>query len=1056
MKDTKHMKMILMSIFMVFSGLQLFAQELTITGTVIDKLKEPIIGANVVVQGTTSGTITDFDGNFSLSNVPANGKLVVSYIGMQSQIVDVKGKTTFSITLDDNAQALDEVVVVGFGAQKKENLTGAVAAVKMSEVLGDRPVSSAAAALQGTVPGLQVSGGSMPGQTKTFNIRGQMSINGGAPLVLIDNVEGDIDMINPEDIESISVLKDAASSAIYGARAANGVILVTTKRPKSGAQFKLNYNNNFGFQNAINRPESVGLDTYLEMYQQAGFDNNYWAGTQNVTKWRQYLQEYKKNPSAFNTIGDNIFVDADGILYYLNENPDPYSDMLETGFMMNHNLSMSGSSDKVRYRISGGYNSNDGPLKSSKDKYQRINLASFLSVDFTKWFTQEIDIKYSRATQNLLVDENGNFNAYLFNTKQIPYGPQGMVPAEIIPSSDVDLPSRTPLNIIKNSNPSETVKENPRIFLKSIFKPVKNFDVVLEYTYDKNLNNMEYYANKWTSTSIQMNTSTPSNDYYIVRNRRTNYNALNIYGSYSYSYKNNNFKAMAGFNQESSDYQQTYNKAMDLLTPESPSIQASTGEKTSKTNIKQFSTRGGFFRLNWNYNSRYMLEVNGRYDGSSKFPTNSRFGFFPSVSGGWQIAEESWMEASRSWLDALKLRASWGQIGNQNVEPYLYYSTMEAYTNQNWLLNGQYQAALPTPGLISADFTWETVSTADFGLDWTMLNGRLRGGFDWYRRITTGMITSGVELPAVVGTSAPKQNAAEMRTDGWEVNLNWNDKIGKVTYRVGVNLYDKLTKITKINNESGSLFATDGTNLYYSGYKWGTIYGYTAEGYYTENDFENGKLKDGIPYPKGKKNLVKPGDVKFKDLDGNGEIDPGQSTLSNMGDRKVIGNNDPRLQFGGNLGVNYEGFDLNIMFQGTGKRDYWLGNAYFPFQGEATSNTAAQTAIFSHQTDCWTPENQDARFFRISDFNGEMYQSNIRVSDKYLQNAAYLRIKNITLSYSFKKELLKKIRLDQLKVFGSMENVATFSSLPDGYDPERLSWGYPFFRTVSFGINASF
>lgn len=1045
-----------MSIFMLFSGIQLFAQDISISGTVIDKLKEPIIGANIVIEGTTVGTITDFDGNFSLANVPANGKIVVSYIGMKNQTIEVKGKKNFHITLDDNTQALGEVVVVGFGAQKKENLTGAVAAVKMSDVLGDRPVTSAASALQGTVPGLQISGGSVPGQAKTFNIRGQMSINGGAPLVLIDNVEGDLEMINPEDIESVSVLKDAASSAIYGARGANGVILVTTKRPKSGSQFKLNYNNNFGFQSSINRPKPVSLDSYLEMYQQAGFSNTFWAGTQNVTKWRQYLNEYKQNPNAFNTVGDGIYKDADGMIYFLNGDKDPYSEMLETGFMMNHNISLAGSSDKVRYRISGGYNSSDGPLHSAKDKYERLSIASFLSVDFAKWFTQEVDIKFARATQTMLTNENGGFNVDLFNTKTIPYGPSGMVPASVLPFSDVDLPSRTPLNIIKNSNASDIVKENPRIFLKSIFKPFKNFEAVLEYTYDKNLNNMEYYANKWNSTSIQLDNSVSlKHDYFIKRRRVTDYNALNIYGSYSFSLNNHNFKAMAGFSQESSDYEDVFNKAEDITTPESPALGAASGARESKNTIKQHAIRGGFFRLNWNYNNRYMLEANGRYDGSSKFPTNSRFGFFPSFSAGWQIAEESWMSSTRNWLDALKLRGSWGQIGNQNIQPYMYYANMEAYQYKDWLLNGQYQTALPTPGLISSDFTWETVSTIDFGLDWTMLNGRLRGCFDWYRRNTTGMITDGVELPAAVGTSAPKQNAAEMRTDGWEISLNWNDKIGKVAYRVGFNIFDQLTKITKIKNESGSLFDKDGNNLYYNGYKWGTVYGYLADGYYTEADFENGKLKEGISYPKGKKGIVRPGDVKFKDLDGNTEINEGQSTLSNMGDRTVIGNTDARFQFGGNVGVNYAGFDLNIMFQGTGKRDYWLPNAYFPFQGETSSNTAAQTAIFAHHTDYWTPENQDAKFFRIYDFNGEMYQSNIRKSDKYLQNASYFRIKNVTLSYAFNKELIKKLRIDQLKLFGSVENLATFSSLPNGFDPERMSWGYPFYRTVSFGINIS-
>lgn len=1065
MKDTKMVRGMLMSILMLFSGLQLFAQELTISGTVIDKLKEPIIGANIVVEGTTTGTITDFDGNFSLANVPADSKIVVSYIGMQSQTIAVKGKTVFHITLDDNAQALDEVVVVGFGTTKKENLTGSVTQVKMSEVLGDRPVASAAAALQGSVPGLQVSGSSIPGQSKSFNIRGQMSINGGGPLVLIDNVEGDLDMINPDDIETVSVLKDAASSAIYGARAANGVILVTTKRPKKDGGLKVNYSNNFGFQNSTNRPEQVALDTYLKAYQDAGYSDTYWTNSQSVSTWREYLQAYKKNPSAFNTTENGIYKDEKGNIYYLNEN-DLYGNMMETGFMMNHNLSLSGGSEKVRYRISTGYNTNDGPMYSSKDKYNRLSLGAYLSADITKWYTQEIDIKYARAGQNLLVDENGNFNSSLFNTKLISFTPEGMMPTSINTSASKDLPILTPRNIIQNSNASDIVKENPRIFLKSIFKPYKNFDAVVEYTFDKRLNNLEYYANKWEYTTPQLGTQiTPEHDYYILRNQFTDYNALNIYGTYSFSIKDHNFKAMAGFNQESNHFESVKDVAYDMISPSAPSLTGGTGKKVSENSKNVYALRGAFYRLNWNYQNRYMLEANGRYDGSSKFPTKNRFGFFPSFSAGWQVAEESWMASTKSWLDAFKLRLSWGQIGNQEIPNYSYYPSFGVTENKNWLQDGQYQTAIGMPNLVRNNFTWETVTTTDFGFDWTMLSNRLRGTFDWYRRNTTGMLSQAIELPSVVGTSAPLQNAAEMRTDGWEVSINWNDKIGKVGYRIGFNLYDSQSEITKIVNESGSLYQNaNKVHQYYPGYKLGTIYGFVSDGYYTVDDFvdtKSWKLKDGVTSILAVN--PRPGDMKFKDLDGDGQINAGNNTISNMGDQRVIGNSQARYQYGANLGVNYEGFDLNIMLQGTGKRDYWLGGAFFPLGG--STDGGDKYALFEGQTDYWTPRdpangdytpiNPNAKFFRIYD-KMQNSGSNTRTSDKYLQNAAYLRIKNITLSYTFKKELLKKLRLDQLKVFTSAENLATFSSLPKGYDPERISWGYPFYRTVSFGVNVSF
>lgn len=1056
MNNTKHVRAVLMSILMLFSGLQLFAQELTISGTVIDKLKEPIIGANVVVQGTTAGTITDFDGNFTLANVPANGKIVVSYIGMKSQTIDVKGKTVFNITLEDNAQALEEVVVVGFGAVKKENLTGSVSQVKMSEVLGDRPISNAASALQGAVPGLQISGSSAPGQSKSFNIRGEMSINGGSPLVLIDNVEGDIDMLNPEDIESISVLKDAASSAIYGARAANGVILITTKRPAKGEKFKLSYNNNFGFESAINRPEQASLDTYLKGYQDAQFGDAYWSNQQSVTKWREYLAAYKQNPSQFNTVGDGIYIDPNNQIFFLNEN-DLYSNMLETGFLMNHNISISGGTDKLRYRISGGYNSEDGPLYSSKDVYQRFSLGAFLSAELTKWFTQEIDIKYARTSQELLVNESGNFNSSLFNTKLVSYTPEGSIPSSITGAKQ-DLPVLTPRNIIKNSNTSDIVKENPRIFLKSIFKPIKNLDAIVEYTYDKRMNNLDYYSGKWDYTTIQLNESTMNTpDYYIKRSRFTDYHALNIYGSYAYSINDHNLKLTAGFNQESNHYESLLARSSDQMSPTTPTI---AGGKIQNTvnETKVYTIRGAFYRLNWNYKNRYMLESNGRYDGSSKFPSKNRFGFFPSVSAGWQIAEEAFMQPASNWLNGLKLRASWGQIGNQNIDPYKFYPSMDVSVNKNWLQNGEYQNAVDMPGLVSSNFTWETVTTTNFGLDWTLLNSRLRGTIDVYRRNTTGMLYDGLELPAVVGTAAPLQNVAEMRTDGWELSLNWNDKIGKVGYRIGINVFDHTSEITKINNESGAIYDKDKNNAYYPGYKLGTIYGYLADGYYTADDFTDGtytKLKDGVASIKNVS--PKPGDMKFKNLsDASGvknEINAGNNTVSDMGDMTIVGNNKARFQYGANIGVNYAGFDLSVILQGTGKRDYWLGQNLFPFGGN--KDAARNSALMSHQTDYWTPENPNARYFRIYD-QLENSASNTRISDKYLQSAAYMRIKNITLAYTFNKEILTKLHLGQLKMFASAENVATISSLPNGYDPERLQWGYPFYRTISFGLNLSF
>lgn len=436
-----------------------------IQGLVKDIFGEPIIGASVVIKGTTNGTITGLDGEFSLNNVEKGSVIQVSFIGYQTQEIAWNGQP-LTLTLKEDSRQLEEVIVVGFGTQKKENLTGSVSQVSMDEVLGDRPVTSAAAALQGAMPGLTIGGGSGPGQSKSFNIRGTLSINGGSPLVLIDNVEGDINMLNPEDIESVTVLKDAASSAIYGARAAGGVVLVTTKRPKSGTNFNLNYNFNVGWEKPINVLEQASLLEYIDAYQEAGYTQTYWAGNGDVAKWRDYLVQYKKDPSSLNTIGDGIYKDTDGRVYWLSEK-NIYDNILTTGFLNNHNISASGGTDKIRFRLSAGLSKENGPLYTDKDSYYRKNISAFVSADVLKWFTQEITVSYSDAKKKM-PERVGNMVDF-YSTRLVQYYPEGNMPAEII-GTDEELPTQTPMNMIRYAPVSTTRTAIPRISTRSIFK----------------------------------------------------------------------------------------------------------------------------------------------------------------------------------------------------------------------------------------------------------------------------------------------------------------------------------------------------------------------------------------------------------------------------------------------------------------------------------------------------------------------------------------------------------------------------------------------------------
>lgn len=1035
-------------------------------GVVKDNQGETVIGASVVVKGSTNGTITGLDGDFTLDNVKRGDVIQISYIGYVSQEVVWQG-TPLNITLKEDSQTLEEVVVVGFGSQKKANLTGSVSQVKMDDVLGERPVTNVKNALQGSMPGLMVSGGASPGEAKSFNIRGTVSINGMNPLVLIDNVEGDIDLLNPEDIESVTVLKDAASSAIYGARAAAGVILITTKKAKKGEKFNLNYNANFGFQTSINSPKQASLDEYLRAYQAAGFSETYYAGNGSVSKWREYLAGYKENPAAYPTVGDGIYIGEDGAPYYLNDK-DVYKAFQETSFMQTHNLTANGGTEKLRYRLSVGLTKEDGPLIESKDTYMRKNISSFISADITDWLTQEADFRYTVADRSEPMGSGDGI--YCMN--HISFYPSGMMPGSVNTSVGKDLPLITPENQIRYNNPYLTDTDNTRIYLRTIMRPIKGLELVGEYTYDRKNWQKSYYAKKWEYTTEQLGSNNSvTSDYLFKSEDHEDYNALNLYGTYNFSIKEDHmFKVMAGFNQERKQNSWISVQTHDMIAPSAPSFTSATGKIIPQNSYSDYAIRGAFYRINYNYKDRYLFEANGRYDGSSKFPKDDRFGFFPSFSVGWNIARESWMEKALDYVSDLKLRASWGQIGNQNIGNYGYYSTMQPVGNSNyWLKDGEFITYISTPGLVSNSFTWETVETLDIGFDASMFNSRLQVTFDWYQRTTRDMLIAGIQLPAVVGTSAPMRNAADMRTRGWEIAVNWRDQIGDWKYNVGFNLYDYKSKITKYSNNEDKLLSQN----YYEGKTLGEIWGYVSDGFYTIDDFDGPgtwQLKDGVASLDGYN--PRPGDEKFVNLNddrGTNEINSGLNTVDSPGDQKVIGNSTPRYNFGVNLGVSYKGFSLSAILQGTAKRDVWIGGmSLFPFGGSAK----AYYPVFYNQTDYWEPmgscdgqytendreywvaKNPDASLYRLYS-NMQNHGSNQRASTKYLQNGAYMRLKNITLAYTFPKALISKVSLSALKVFVSAENLATISSLPKGYDPERLSWGYPFYRTLSFGLNVT-
>lgn len=1045
------------------------SSTITVKGSVVDENGLTVPGANVVVKGNNSiGAVTDLDGNFTL-NVPKGSTLVVSFIGYKNyEVAAVLGKALV-VKLVPDAEALDEVVVVGFGSQKKVNLTGAVSSVKMDDVLGNRPVSSAIEALESSVPGLQINKVSgKPGVSINTNIRGVTSINGGSPLVLVDNVPMNLELVDPNDIETVSVLKDAAASAIYGARAAYGVILVTTKQGKKDQPVRVTYNNNFSFSKIASKYDMVTPRQTLNYFKDLGVQT-YWSG-QDLDIWYKYMDEYEsgQHPEGY-VWGD------DGYRYDLAQT-NAYEDMLDNfGFQQTHNIAVSGGGNKSTYRISFGMVDEDGILVTDKDKYTRYNASAFVSMDAAKWLTAQLDTKYTNSQMSTATGSVGNYNLWGTIGESTAMTPLGY--GTRTKDDDVLYPYSTPRHAIELNDPKINRTSNIRLLGRLILTPLKGWNITGEYTYNRNWRS-ERLVNKHVETldpndlGLKKINSTTS---YSMSNSFDERNVINIFSSYQHTFaETHDFSVMAGFNQEEYHYEYLYGRRTDMIDQDLPSLGLSTGEMTSSDAFSELALRSLFFRVNYAYKNRYLLEANGRYDGSSRFPKNNRFGFFPSFSGAWRLSEEPFMENTRQYVDNVKIRASWGNIGNQNTGGYYPYLPTMDTNRPKWILPGtsDWVTSLTTPGLVSSTLTWEKVSTFDVGLDFTLL-GRLNFTSDYYVRNTKNMLGPSAPLPSVLGTSAPKTNTASLRTKGWELSLEWKDKIGKdITYRLGVNLYDSTSEITEYYDSTNGLLTNGANQSLRKGMKFGEIWGYETDRYLTVDDFEaDGTLKKGpdgkplVPLVQGQK-VVYPGDIIFVDRDKNGEISVGDNTIDNPGDQIIIGNNAPRYQYGITAGITYKNFDLSLFFNGVGKRDMWL--PLFPANGSYVKG------IQTYQLDHWTEENPNAFYPRISEKTST--GSNYSRQSKYVRDGSYFRMKNLTLGYNVPKVFLQKYGVQNLRFFFSGENLFTIHHLPDGYMPDAFDtsvgslsmasaaggdsvsgfYTYPMMKQFSFGFNLTF
>ncbi|MDH7460271.1 SusC/RagA family TonB-linked outer membrane protein [Chitinophagaceae bacterium 26-R-25] len=1058
---------------------RLFVQQpdIIITGRVTNNKNAPLAGATVAVKGTQAATSTDAAGNFKIPVANKEAILVVSFVGFTNKEVPVKNSTDLHIVLQEANREIEQVVVVGYGSQSKAKLTGAAATVKIDELLGDRPVSSLGAVLQGATPGLQVSIGSgQPGANISWNIRGGTDygkdannntvMNSGGPLIIVDNVpyNGPTNLLDPNDIESVTVLKDPASASIYGSRTAYGVVVITTKSGKKNQKVQFNYSNNIVFATPTNLPEKATPIQQVQAWIDGGMTGSY-NGNQNLTQWMTLLKDYQANPGKYPMGGDTL----NGVYYQLAPTDAVNTLLGNHSTQIMNNFSVSGGSDKTTYRMSFGSTNENGILASSanQDSYKRYNVKSLVTTDVNSWLNLQLDAGYNNSTGKTPFYPNV-FGDATNTPSALPLDSIPTKPGQVIRTGKNELLARAPIT---------TNTDEIRATGRTIIKPVKGLTITGEYTIDNTNTDITQYDKKVTVPMLNPYGYTPEgfgNDVYDKSHGWNKNTIINIFGNYALSLNHqHNFTLLAGFNQEQRNTGTDEVAVSGLVSPDLPFLAGTTGLNVptiSTKNYAEFASRGYFARLNYDFRSKYLFQISYRYDGSSKFPEGHRWVGLPGASVGWRITEEKFMHSLRPYLNELKLRASYGSVANQNIADYGFFPGMNIAT-PNWLNNSTKVATLLPPPLTSANFTWETVSSADLGLDWAMLKNRFTGTFDWYQRDTKDILTDAANVPpAVLGTGLPLQNSGSLRTKGFELQLNWKDQIGKVGYNVGVSLFNYTSVVTKCSNTQNIYF----NNAYqvYEGKKMGEIWGYVTDRFYDTTDFKagtlNSNLRGGTLLPgvaKQNGQSPNPGDILYKDLNGDSVITTGAYTLANHGDLTIIGNSTPQYQYAITGGVSYANFDFSFIMNGVAKQEGFLaGTLAYPNQW------VTYGALYSHQLNYWTPANKDAYYARIYTDNvnaGQTLQGyNQQAQTRYLRNKSYLRLRNITLRYTVPSAslVMQKLHINKFQVFASMENVTTFSHLPKGIDPDLSvqgsgvggGIGYPFMRKTSVGINVSF
>ena len=1046
--------------------------QIKISGTVLDESDLPVQHAALRVKGESGSTFTNANGEFALTMQDENATVTVTYLGYEPSTFVPGSQRTFTIRLRPKDDMMEEAVVVGFGVQKKINATGAVKTIG-NDALESRPISSATQGLQGVVGGLNITndmGGEL-GTEMQINIRGVGSIGEGSnssPLILIDGMEGDLSTINPNDIENISVLKDAAASSIYGSRAPFGVILVTTKKGSQGT--KVTYTGNVRFQQPINVPQMPDGYTWALMMNDAYLNSGGSApfGSKQLSMIQAFMRgdlQYATKPSAFKNGWADVQESFGSVDWY-----DLF--LKDVTASQEHNFSVSGANEKVNYFFSGNYMGQTGLFNYADEKYDRLTLNAKVGVTFNKY------VQFTWNTRIISIDnEKPSALGPLFYHN---IGRRGSIEALETPLGEYTIRSMIPS--LTNGGRQRTRTRQIYNQANLVVEPIKDWKLHFEINsrlennpYTRQFNPLyitqpdgkreAYVVMEGLENTHRINPNdgtfrvypAAGESYYEQLKASVNYFSTNVYTDYEMRLNDvHYFKFLLGEQSEYYHFDKLRTASSDILLPNKPYLPTGIGGETTMLSSKEgeWSSLGIFARINYAYDDRYMAEVNLRADGASRFPTDQRWGFFPSFSAGWNIAREAfWKKLYDKGFTYLKIRASYGTLGNQNTTSfYPYYQQMQTNSG-SLILGGQQATVLPMYAPYSTSLTWETIENAGVGIDWGFFNNRLTGSFDWYQRTTKDMVGPANALSALYGAAAPKTNNAELRTRGWEFEVSWRDRIGKdFSYGITFNLSDYQTTITKYDSPDGNI------NGWYKDKNFGDIWGYEVEGIAKSDAEMNAYLALHDQSSIGSK--WGGGDLMYRDLNNDGRVDKGSQTLDDHGDLKVIGNSTPRYAYSITLDAKWKFLDVRAFFQGIAKRDFFFTNSatFFGIAAEW------QRSLFNDHLDYFRyagselGANLDPYFGRL-----RIDKNNIQVCDRFLQDASYLRLKNLQIGASLPQGTALEKYVKKARIYVSLENLFTFTNLRT-FDPEAVgdfeNWGpgktYPQYRTYSLGLELTF